>query len=217
MVEFPPLTIHHSIVQVLFKHFPETITHKQDHLGCESKCKEHNDHPTRSGMNLTVTKMTKSFYPRLICIINFFCGKFVLWLVAGVSPETFFLFTQLQPSVFCHLSLKEMSHGDWKNLLESVGSSLSSSCLQSLFSSVSVGSQWTLLSVVAQAGLSALAYLRREDLRPHTDWRKEGTLELSLLLTSYSTERALFPAIIKHKLHNRNMFNPYIVTCQHFF
>lgn len=68
-----------------------------------------------------------------------------------------------------------MSHAECENLLESVGSSLSSSCLQSLFSSVLVGAHWMLLSVGVQAGLSALAYLRHKDLRPHTAWRKEGT------------------------------------------
>lgn len=64
-----------------------------------------------------------------------------------------------------------------------------------------------LLSVGAQAGLSALAYLRHKDLRPHTDWRKEGMLEFSLLLTSYSSEKAHFPTIIKHSLKNINTVN----------
>lgn len=38
-------------------------------------------------------------------------------------PQTYFLFPQLQPSVFCHLSLKEMSHADRRifwNLLDPV-------------------------------------------------------------------------------------------------
>lgn len=134
------------------------------------------------------------------------CGKLVvLWLVAGV---------QLQPSVCWHLSLKEMSHADWENLLESVGSSLSSFCLQSLFSSVLEGSHWTLLSVGAQAGLSALAYLRHKDLRPHTERREEGKLEFGLLVMFYSVEKAVFPAIIKHNFND--ISNTYIVTCQHF-
>lgn len=74
-----------------------------------------------------------------------------------------------------------------------------------------------LLSVGAQAGLSALAYPRQKDLRPHTDWRKEGILEFSLLLTLHSSERALFPAIVKRNLNNINTVNTYIVTCQQFF
>lgn len=190
--------------------------HKKDHLGCENKYKEHNSPLNGSGIDLTVTKITKSVHPRLICIKRFFYGNLVLWLVAGVSPE-YFLIPQLQPSVFCHLSWKAMSHTDWKNLLESVGSSLSSCCLQSLFSSVLVGSHWTVLSVGAQAGLSARAYLRLKDLRPHTDWRKEGMLEFSLLLTFYSLEKALFPTVIKNNLKNIKTFNTYIVTCQLFF
>lgn len=134
---------------------------------------------------------------------------------SGLPRNIFFLSPQLQPSVFCHLSWE--SHADWENLLESVGSSLSSSFLQSLFNAVLLGSHWMLLSVSVQAGLSALAYLRHKDLRPHTDWRKEGILEFSLLLTLHSSEKALIPAIIKRNLNNINAVNTYIVTCQQFF
>lgn len=73
MVEFRPL-----IIRILFKQLPEIIIHKQDHLGYENKCKEHNNPLNGSGMDLTVTEMTKSVHPRLICIINFFYGKLVL-------------------------------------------------------------------------------------------------------------------------------------------
>lgn len=72
----------------------------------------------------------------------------------------------------------------WENLLESVGSSLSSSRQQNSFSSVLERSHWSVLSAGAEAGLSTLASGHKY-LRPHTDQWSENMLESRVTFNIY--------------------------------
>lgn len=74
------------IIQVQFKQFPEIITHKRDHLGRESTREGHNN----GSLNGSDDKISRS--EANMCDQLLFCGKLVLWLIAGVSTDVLFFF-----------------------------------------------------------------------------------------------------------------------------
>lgn len=71
------------------------------------KMSERNNLEHGSGKHLTLGKMTTISLSKAVG--NLFRGK------EKLCPEIFFCLPQLQPSVFCHLSLKKMSHADWES------------------------------------------------------------------------------------------------------
>lgn len=153
-------------------------------------------------------------------------NKLLLWRTrVGISRRSlpsniFFVSPDFDHLFFYHLSLKEMSHAQ-------PGESCGICWIQFIFLLPTEPLQLG----VSRISLSALicrcpgggyqlwptSGTRTSDLTQTAGEGERGSF--SLLLTSYSSEEALFlPAItIKHNLNNINTLNTYVVTCQQFF
>lgn len=107
MEEFQPVATHHSWPPL---QFPEII-HKRRNHSENKKMTERNNLQRASGKHLTWGRMTTISLSQ--ARVNLFCwGK---KKKGKLCPEIFFCLLQIQPSVFCHLSLNKMSHADWES------------------------------------------------------------------------------------------------------